>query len=169
LQTGGCRAGSPRFLLLNAVGALFGSRIRQKAVDWTSIWSVLITMAYPAKSCASAASLIQKDRGSLPAHYDRANWRGTDNILSHYDNSESVSHEGDMAKTKPGKVIVLRPVAQTGRKPNAEYRTREYLTETEMTKLLAALKANRWGHRDWLIGLLIYRHGLRVSELCDLR
>jgi integrase len=22
--------------------------------------------------------------------------------------------------------------------------------------------------RDWLIGLLIYRHGLRVSEACDL-
>ena len=25
------------------------------------------------------------------------------------------------------------------------------------------------GHRDWLIGLVIYRHGLRVSEVCDLR
>jgi len=38
-----------------------------------------------------------------------------------------------------------------------------------MDRLLAALKANRHGHRDWLIGLLIYRHGLRVSEACDLR
>ena len=38
-----------------------------------------------------------------------------------------------------------------------------------MDKLLAALKANRHGHRDHLIGLLIYRHGLRVSEACDLR
>jgi type 1 fimbriae regulatory protein FimB len=38
-----------------------------------------------------------------------------------------------------------------------------------MTKLLTALKANRHGHRDWLIALLIYRHGLRVSEACDLR
>ena len=38
-----------------------------------------------------------------------------------------------------------------------------------MAKLLAALKANRHGDRDWLIGLLIYRHGLRVSEACDLR
>jgi integrase len=37
------------------------------------------------------------------------------------------------------------------------------------TKLLSALKQNRHGHRDWLIGLLIYRHGLRVSEACDLR
>ena len=38
-----------------------------------------------------------------------------------------------------------------------------------MDQLLAALKRNRHGHRDWLIGLLIYRHGLRVSEACDLR
>jgi type 1 fimbriae regulatory protein FimB/type 1 fimbriae regulatory protein FimE len=46
---------------------------------------------------------------------------------------------------------------------------REHLTEAEVAKLLAALKANRHGQRDWLIGLLIYRHGLRVSEACDLR
>jgi type 1 fimbriae regulatory protein FimB/type 1 fimbriae regulatory protein FimE len=60
----------------------------------------------------------------------------------------------------------MRPV---GRKPNTSYRVREHLTESEMSKLLVALKANRHGHRDWLIGLLIYRHGLRVSEACDLR
>lgn len=56
-----------------------------------------------------------------------------------------------------------------GRKANDAYRVREHLTEAEMAKLLAALKRNRYGHRDWLIGLLIYRHGLRVSEACDLR
>ena len=61
--------------------------------------------------------------------------------------------------------IVMRPV----RKPNSEYRVREHLTETEIDKLLAALRRNRHGHRDWLIGLMIYRHGLRVSEACDLR
>ena len=59
--------------------------------------------------------------------------------------------------------------ATSGRKANEAYRVREHLTEAEMTKLLAALKRNRHGHRDWLIGLLIYRHGLRVSEACDLR
>jgi site-specific recombinase XerD len=64
------------------------------------------------------------------------------------------------------KSTVMRPV---GRKANAAYRVREHLTEAEVTKLLAALKANRHGHRDWLIGLLIYRHGLRVSEACDVR
>jgi integrase len=93
----------------------------------------------------------------------------TDHLLACYENSWTVSHEGDMAKSKPHNVIALRPVTRAGRKPNAEYRTREHLTQGEMTKLLAALKANRWGYRDGLIGLLIYRHGLRVSELCDLR
>jgi type 1 fimbriae regulatory protein FimB/type 1 fimbriae regulatory protein FimE len=64
---------------------------------------------------------------------------------------------------------VMRPVAPAGRKANDAYRVREHLTEAEMAKLLTALKANRYGDRDHLIGLLIYRHGLRVSEACDLR
>ncbi len=66
------------------------------------------------------------------------------------------------------KSIVMRPVRK-GRKPNNEYRTREHLTEAEVHKLLNALKQKRHGYRDWLIGLIIYRHGLRVSEACDLR
>jgi site-specific recombinase XerD len=56
-----------------------------------------------------------------------------------------------------------------GRKANDAYRVREHLTEAEMDKVLTTLKRNRHGQRDWLIGLLIYRHGLRVSEACDLR
>jgi site-specific recombinase XerD len=59
--------------------------------------------------------------------------------------------------------------ATSGRKANNVYRIREHLTEAETDKLLAALNRNRHGHRDWLIGLVIYRHGLRVSEACDLR
>jgi type 1 fimbriae regulatory protein FimB/type 1 fimbriae regulatory protein FimE len=63
------------------------------------------------------------------------------------------------------KSTVMRPV----RRANAEYRVREHLTPTEIEALLASLRANRHGQRDWLIGLMIYRHGLRVSEACDLR
>jgi integrase len=56
-----------------------------------------------------------------------------------------------------------------GRLPNEAYRTREHLTEDEVLKVLAALKHNRNGSRDWLMGLLCFRHGLRVSELIDLQ
>ena len=56
-----------------------------------------------------------------------------------------------------------------GRRGNDAYRVREHLTEAEMGKLRAAFKCNRHGHRDWLIKLVIYRHGLRISQTCDLR
>src|SRR4029077_12159452 len=59
----------------------------------------------------------------------------------------------------------VRPSGQ----PNATYRTREYLTETEVGKLIEAAKGNRYGHRDATMVLVAYRHGLRVSELVDLR
>jgi site-specific recombinase XerD len=62
------------------------------------------------------------------------------------------------------------------RAPNASLRTREYLTEIreylteiEVKRLLTAANGNRWGHRDAAMILVSYRHGLRVSELVDLR
>ena len=55
------------------------------------------------------------------------------------------------------------------RRPNAELRTREYLTDAEVEKLTEAAKLNRWGHRDATMVLVAYRHGLRASELVDLR
>jgi integrase len=55
------------------------------------------------------------------------------------------------------------------RRPNAELRTREYLTDAEVARLTDAAKGNRWGHRDAAMILVAYRHGLRASELCDLR
>jgi integrase len=55
------------------------------------------------------------------------------------------------------------------RRPNADLRTREYLTEAEVERLLKATKGNRWSHRDATMILVAYRHGLRASELTDLR
>ena len=55
------------------------------------------------------------------------------------------------------------------RLPNAELRTREHLTESEVERLIAAAKRNRCGHSDATMLLVAYRHGLRVSELVDLR
>ena len=55
------------------------------------------------------------------------------------------------------------------RKKNSAYRKREHLTEREVEKLIEAAKSNRYGHRDSTMVLLAYRHGLRASELVDLR
>jgi type 1 fimbriae regulatory protein FimB/type 1 fimbriae regulatory protein FimE len=55
------------------------------------------------------------------------------------------------------------------RLPNGKLRTREYLTPTEVEALMEAAKGNRYGHRDAAMVLVAYRHGLRASELVDLR
>jgi integrase len=55
------------------------------------------------------------------------------------------------------------------RRPNAELRSREHLTADEVERLIAAAKDGRHGHRDATMLLVAYRHGLRVSELTDLR
>ena len=75
--------------------------------------------------------------------------------------------------TKPALKIVSpttvkRKVTPT-RPKNADVRTREYLIEREIEKLLEACKDNRWAHRDQTMILLAFRHGLRASELCDLQ
>jgi integrase len=64
--------------------------------------------------------------------------------------------------------ILNRTVTPT-RPPNADLRTREYLTEAEVERLMDAVKKNRWGHRDATMILVTYRHGLRASEFVDLR
>jgi len=69
------------------------------------------------------------------------------------------------------------PLSQTSfsgmlpRKPrNQDVRTREYLTEREVERLMkAARETGRHGHRDATLILLAYRHALRVSELIALR
>jgi type 1 fimbriae regulatory protein FimB/type 1 fimbriae regulatory protein FimE len=56
------------------------------------------------------------------------------------------------------------------RLPNTAYRSREYLTEVEVMKLIdTARKRGRNGLRDSAAILLTYRHGLRAQELCQLR
>ncbi len=63
----------------------------------------------------------------------------------------------------------LRTVTMPVRRPNAEYRPREHLTEREVQRLIKAAKRNRHGQRDSLMILIGYRHGLRASELCGLQ
>ena len=58
-----------------------------------------------------------------------------------------------------------KPTVRGGRAKNAAYRQREYLTEAEIDKLLAAANPVR----DRLLILMAFRHALRVSELVTLR
>lgn len=57
----------------------------------------------------------------------------------------------------------------TKTKLTVDNRRKNYLTESEMKRLLDAAKCGRHGVRDYAMLLLMYRHGLRVSELIDLR
>jgi integrase len=76
-----------------------------------------------------------------------------------------------MAKShlKLVKPATVKRTVTPRRRPNADLRTREHLTEAEVERLMKAAAKNRWGHRDATMVLVAYRHGLRVSELVDLR
>ena len=61
-------------------------------------------------------------------------------------------------------------VAPPRRRRNRDIRSREYLTSSEMGRLLdAARVSGRHGLRDQTLLLVMYRHGLRVSEAIALR
>jgi integrase len=75
--------------------------------------------------------------------------------------------------TKP-RLRLVTPTTEkrtvTPRRPkNGALRTREHLTIDEVERLIGRAKNNRHGHRDALMVLLAFRHGLRPGEVCDLR
>lgn len=56
------------------------------------------------------------------------------------------------------------------RKKNKEYRSREHLTLDEVNELIEVAECGRkFRLRNSLIVLMLFRHGLRISELCDLK
>jgi integrase len=68
------------------------------------------------------------------------------------------------------------PIAENGkvsppkRVANSERRTREHLTPSEVERVIkAASRVGRHGARDAALVQVMYRHGLRVSELVALR
>ena len=64
----------------------------------------------------------------------------------------------------------LRVAAPTSVNVTVGRRSREYLTEREVERLIEAAKQNRCGHhRDATAILVAYRHGLRASEVVKLR
>ena len=75
-----------------------------------------------------------------------------------------------LVETVPTDEMVTVGSGVGGRKTNKELgRDREYLTADEVERLSSAAKRNRHGLRDWLMVILAYRHGLRASELVNLR
>lgn len=56
-----------------------------------------------------------------------------------------------------------------GRAVPDEQRPRDYLRRDEVASLLRTAKKSRHGARDYAMILLAYRHGLRASELVNLR
>lgn len=75
------------------------------------------------------------------------------------------------APTETTPAIENGTVAPPRRRKNADVRTREYLTEPEVTQLTETARRarSRYAHRDSTMILLCFRHAMRVSELVRLR
>jgi integrase len=65
------------------------------------------------------------------------------------------------------RVVGERP-AMPRRPKNADVRSREHLTPSEIDRLTQAAKKHRYGQRDAFIIRFAARHGFRASELCQL-
>src|SRR5271156_1533178 len=72
-----------------------------------------------------------------------------------------VAHLRVVEPSNENRTVPVRP-------SNDSLRPREYLTPSEVERLIKESKEGRYGHRDATLILIAYRHGLRATEVCDL-
>jgi len=74
-----------------------------------------------------------------------------------------------LARPPKGRNVKSAPKRDAAGATDGHERAKDFLTAAELAALLEAAKAGRHGTRDYLLLLMTFRHGLRVSEAIGLR
>jgi integrase len=91
--------------------------------------------------------------------------------MRRYGIMESTPPLPDLAQlTKVRELDLLPPKRSPNDRKYSDVREREYLFENEVDAMIkAARKVGRHGHRDSTLILVAFRHGLRITELVNLK
>lgn len=75
-----------------------------------------------------------------------------------------------MEKKQPQRARSKNKIVPPSKPKNADVRSREYLTPAEAKQIReAAKRLGRHGFRNWILLMMLYRHGLRVGEIVNLK